>query len=138
MKDFWQVILILTLAICLLPSIIILGIWTAVYGMLLVPMIFAGYMIWRFIKAKGWLTNSVPPTYATTYTPAPKKKRTIKWQGKEIPLGIAIFSIILAIVITPIFLICLLFVFPPIVSACILGFMTCRTVAKAAQKGQPC
>ena len=138
MRSFWQSILVLTLVICLLPSIFILGVWTTVYGMILVPMIFAGFMIWRFIKAKGWLTNSVPPAYATTHKPAPKKKHMIKWKGKELPLGIFIASMITAVILTPILLVCLLVVFPPVISACIIGFFSCKAIGSMAHKEKTC
>jgi len=137
MRDFWQVVCIIAVVVALIPSILILGVWTVAYGVLLVPLAFLAFMIYRVIKNKGWLGNTQPPDYATPCEPKEKKKpRMIKWQDKEIPLGVAIFSIITAIILTPTFIICLLFIFPPVVSACILGFMVCKKIG--SRKGQPC
>jgi hypothetical protein len=127
MKEFLQATLIIVLALVLLPSALVLGIYTLVYGLIILPILAIGFLIWRAIKRHREAKPYEIPENAVLWTPKPKRKPImIKYQGKDIPLGVFIFSVILSLTMVPILLICLFFVFPPVISACIIGFMTCR------------
>ena len=135
MKDFVQVILIIACIIMLLPAALILGIWVAVYGVLLIPITILGILIWRAIKRRIEERSQTIdiPADALDHIPEPRKPRMIKWQGKEIPLKVFILSMVMSVILVPIILFCLIFVFNPFVSACIIGFFACRKVGEAIQ-----
>jgi hypothetical protein len=133
MKSALSGLLTVLVIILLLPSIIALFCWTAIYGVLLVPVLAIGYLIWRRINMKK--DTSPIPADAKEWVPKPPRKPImIKWRGKEIPLGVFIFSIVLSIILVPIFILCLLFIFPPVLSACIIGFLACRKIDENVRK----
>jgi hypothetical protein len=136
MKDFIQVILIIACVIMLLPAALILGVWVAFYGVLIIPVTILGILIWRAVKRRIKERNEPIqiPIDALDYIPAPRPQKMIKWQGKEVPLKVFILSLILSVILVPIILFCLIFVFNPFVSACIIGFFACRKASEVIQR----
>lgn len=130
MKDILGAIVIVAIALFLLPTVILFAIWLGVYGIIIVPIVGMMYLVWRFIKAKGWLNEGKPPAHAKPIISTPKKKRMVKWQGKEIPLGVFIFSMGLTVMMTPIIILLMLFYVPPLWTVLILGFVAGKKIAK--------
>lgn len=126
-KDLLGAMLLIVIAVLMIPAAIALFVWTCMYGAILLPVSVLCFMIWRAIKRKGWIPNTVVPEYATPIKPRViRKPIMIKWQDKDIPLGVFIGSIISSVVMLPILILLMLFLVPPMWTALIIGFMLAK------------
>ena len=126
MGMFFQIIGVWLATLMAIPVIAILCLWALVYGYFLLPV----SIIWLilYLKHRKAERDEVLPK------PVPKPVKTIDWHGHSITIWTLIWSILIAILITPFIIYAMLFVLPPIVTACILGYSAAHYVGKNAKK----
>ena len=124
------------LVILLIPLALVITIWGSILAIVLTPFAIVGFLIWRLIKAKGWIKPKVEiPKDAKPYVPPPPRKPImVTWQGRKIPLGVFIFSAIMSIILLPIILFLIIFVIPPLWTILVLGFMSGRAIGKKKRR----
>jgi O-antigen/teichoic acid export membrane protein len=135
LKEILETVLLGAAMFTILPAAILLFVWMAVYGVFLVPVVFVCWLIWRKVKDKNWMKpEPLPEDAVAAAALPPRKKIMIKWQGKEMPLGIFVASMISTIVLVPVFIFLLIFYIPPFWSVMIVGFCLGSALADKGKK----
>lgn len=117
------------------PILIVLSLWTIVCIAPYFHVIVISLIIWGIWRYKKRHSKVVIPSNAKPARPKKVRKPiTIKWQGKEIPLIVFVFSTILSVIFGLLLIFCILFVFPPLIGVMIIGFCVGSAIGKVTSK----
>ena len=115
------------------PILILAAIWTFLWIAPASPYIILGVSIWAVYKWKH--RKIVIPAHAKTRLPKIKKPpMMMEWRGKKIPVKLFILSMIISLVFTILLILCILFIFPPLMGVLIIGFLIGIAMGKVAKK----
>lgn len=113
----------------LAPILIVFGFS---FGVLLVgasPFLLVVWLIIHLLKNKGQIKIGKlrMPDFGAYFAARKKRKPvTIRWRGKDVPLAVFIIMVIFSILVIPILLYCLFFVFPTVIIIIIIGILIGR------------
>lgn len=128
--------ILVVVGIMLIPAALFLALWALVYGIAIIPALCVVFLIYRAIKGKLGLPEAIVPKNATSADITEVKTPwSVKWQGRDIPIGIFIISMTMACIITPILLVAFLVYIPFMYKIVLIGIAISLKVIKTLNKG---
>ena len=125
-----ETLLVGLLAVFLLPVVLVGGVIASIWLIFLSPLIVAGWFIYWLLRKDGMESWR---KYIPKWEAKPRKPRKpimVKWDGKEVPLGVLIFSTIASIFLVVLLVFAILFWIPLWISILIIGFMVGKSIGK--------